>query len=111
MRFEYFLTLLKNSELILGNSSSGVREAPVYGIPSINIGNRQNQRVKNLNTNVVHIETITEKILIKKINFLAGKKFTRKKIFGDGNSSNKILNILKKDNIWKVSIQKTFHND
>ena len=31
MRFEYFLTLLKNAELIIGNSSSGVREAPYYG--------------------------------------------------------------------------------
>ena len=111
MRFEYFLTLLKNSELILGNSSSGVREAPVYGIPTINIGNRQNERVKNLNSNVVNIETITEKVLIKKINSLTGKRFKTKKIFGDGNSSNRILNILKKDNIWKVPIQKTFHND
>lgn len=111
MRFEYFLTLLKNSELILGNSSSGVREAPVYGVPTINIGNRQNQRVKKFSTNIVHLTRITEKTLVNKINFLAGKKFKTKKIFGYGNSSNKILNILKKSNIWKVPIQKTFHND
>ena len=29
LRFEYYLTLLKNSEFIIGNSSSGIREAPV----------------------------------------------------------------------------------
>ena len=45
MRFEYFLTLLKNSSMILGNSSSGVREAPFHGIPTINIGTRQSNRV------------------------------------------------------------------
>ena len=33
MRFEYFLTLLKNSSIIIGNSSSGVIEAPFMGIP------------------------------------------------------------------------------
>ena len=44
MRFEYYLTLLKNSNFIIGNSSSGIMEAPIYGIPCINLGNRQNKR-------------------------------------------------------------------
>ncbi len=44
LRFEYFLTLLKNSEFVIGNSSAGVREAPYYGVPTINIGSRQNKR-------------------------------------------------------------------
>ncbi|MFZ0597346.1 MAG: UDP-N-acetylglucosamine 2-epimerase, partial [Flavobacterium sp.] len=41
LRFEYFLMLLKNSQFIIGNSSAGIREAPYYGIPIINIGTRQ----------------------------------------------------------------------
>ncbi|MDF2949155.1 MAG: hypothetical protein K0R07_1182, partial [Sedimentibacter sp.] len=45
IRFEYFLTLLKNSNFIIGNSSVGIREASVYGVQSINIGNRQQGRV------------------------------------------------------------------
>ena len=44
LRFEYFLTLLKNSQFIIGNSSAGIREAPYYGIPIINIGTRQQNR-------------------------------------------------------------------
>lgn len=40
MRFEYFPTLLKNSNFIIGNSSAGLREAPVYGVTTINIGHR-----------------------------------------------------------------------
>lgn len=47
MRFEYFLTLLRNSKVIIGNSSAGIREAPVYGVNSVNLGTRQNNRSKN----------------------------------------------------------------
>ena len=49
IRFEYFLTLLKNSKFIIGNSSCGIMEAPYYGIPTINLGDRQKNRVKNKN--------------------------------------------------------------
>ena len=44
MRFEYFITLLKNSDFIIGNSSTGIKESPFLGVPSINIGSRQNER-------------------------------------------------------------------
>lgn len=44
LRFEYFLTLLKNAEFMIGNSSAGVRETSIYGIPAIDIGNRQQGR-------------------------------------------------------------------
>ena len=47
MRLTYFLTLLKNADFIIGNSSAGIREAPFYGVPAINIGSRQHQRFKN----------------------------------------------------------------
>ena len=40
MRLTYFLTLLKNSDFLIGNSSAGIREAPFYGVYSINIGSR-----------------------------------------------------------------------
>ena len=56
MRFEYYLTLLKNCRFILGNSSSGIIEAPYFGVPSINLGNRQKNRsftdcIKNVDFN------------------------------------------------------------
>lgn len=44
MRFEHFLTLLKHATAVVGNSSSGIREAPVYGVPTVNIGSRQANR-------------------------------------------------------------------
>jgi len=44
MRFEYFLTLLKHARAIVGNSSAGICEAPVYGVPTVNVGTRQLNR-------------------------------------------------------------------
>ena len=41
-----FLNLLKKCDLIIGNSSSGIIEAPLLGTPSINIGDRQKGRVR-----------------------------------------------------------------
>ena len=52
LRFEYFLVLLKYCNFIIGNSSAGVREAPYYGINSIDIGNRQLNRVKS--NSIIH---------------------------------------------------------
>ena len=38
---------MKRCNLMIGNSSSGVIEAPLLGIPSINLGNRQEGRIKS----------------------------------------------------------------
>lgn len=53
MRFESFLCLLKNSQGIVGNSSAGIREAGVYGVPALNVGTRQHNRSKC--TAIVHV--------------------------------------------------------
>ncbi len=41
-----YLSLVKNSKTLIGNSSSGIIEAPSFKIPTVNIGDRQNGRVK-----------------------------------------------------------------
>jgi UDP-N-acetylglucosamine 2-epimerase (hydrolysing) len=104
IRFEYFLTLLKNADFIIGNSSSGIMEAPYYGTPTINLGNRQHLRaeIKTINNLTFNKKKILA--FIKK-NFFLRKKI---KIFGTGNSSSMILNILKKEKIYKTQIQKVF---
>ncbi|MGG7033591.1 MAG: UDP-N-acetylglucosamine 2-epimerase [Flavobacterium sp.] len=61
LRFEYFLTLLKNSQFIIGNSSAGVREAPYYGLPIINIGTRQQNRA--IHADIIHADYHNENIL------------------------------------------------
>jgi GDP/UDP-N,N'-diacetylbacillosamine 2-epimerase (hydrolysing) len=46
LSIENYLSLLKNSFALIGNSSSGVIEAPSLNTPSINIGDRQKGRIK-----------------------------------------------------------------
>lgn len=105
MRFEYFLTLLKNCQFIIGNSSSGIREAPIYGVPSINIGTRQLNRSKG--KSISNINPKNEEIL-ERILTLSNKRFEPSYEFGFGNSIELFYNSLKQEKFWKTSIQKQF---
>lgn len=108
MRFEYFLTLLKNSQFIIGNSSSGVREACVYGVPAIDVGNRQNGRYKNIDS-IIHVKEDKVEIL-EAIANLKDRKFEPISYYGAGNSEEMFISILNDDNIWKESMQKRFND-
>ncbi|WP_339165020.1 UDP-N-acetylglucosamine 2-epimerase [Siminovitchia sp. FSL W7-1587] len=107
MRFEYFLTLLKHCDFIVGNSSAGIREAGVYGIPSIDIGNRQLGRYNpKVSKNIVHVEEDKYEIL-RAINCREGSRLFSY-TFGDGKSDERFLNILENEDIWDLDIQKRF---
>lgn len=105
MRFEYFLTALKHAQFIIGNSSAGVREAPHFGVPTINIGSRQKNRAKC--KTIIDINYNTNNILKSLVNIEKIKK-TKTNLFGSGNSANKFYKILKNKSIWKGSTQKQF---
>lgn len=105
IRFEHFLTLLKNSNFIIGNSSAGIREAPVYGVPTINIGDRQHER--SINKKIINVdEKITD--ILKAIDKAKNMRINSIKEFGDGNSCEKFYKILLNNEIWGVSLQKMF---
>ena len=107
LRFEYFLTLLKNCDAIIGNSSAGIRESGIYGIPAIDIGTRQNGRYSVAkNTNIQHVSENTEEIL-DALGRLDSYK-TASFVFGDGNSTEKFMNIVKNNDFWSMEIQKHF---
>lgn len=106
IKFEFFLTLLKNAKFILGNSSAGVREAPFFGIPCINLGSRQNGRYA-MNTNILNCRENTGEILeaIAQIPSLHPKSSQE---FGEGKSAEKFIEILQDERIWESPLQKTF---
>ena len=110
IRFEYFLTLLKNSHFIIGNSSVGIREAPYYGVPSIDTGTRQTNRAKGLES--VHHCDYDQKKMMELTQKFGNKctRFKQSKVFGDGKSDQKMLSILKKGEIFKRNIQKQFRD-
>lgn len=108
LRFEYFLTLLKNSQFIIGNSSAGIREAPYYGIPIINIGTRQQNRA-------IHADIINTDYSKKDIKESLSKIDSHKvqisdNDFGEGNSNELFLQSLKKNDIWRLNHQKQFRD-
>ena len=107
MNFEHYLTLLKNSNFIIGNSSSGIMEAPYFGVPTINIGNRQNKRSALKTINNINFQ---QKKIIKLINYFFKNKVRhpKKYEFGNGKSFKLFETILNSGKIWKVSPQKTF---
>lgn len=107
MRFEYFLTLLKHCEFMIGNSSAGIRETGLYGIPSIDIGNRQKGRYDlNVLKNLIHVNESKYAILdaIEKQKEI--QVFS--KAFGDGKSDEKFIEILNDEMIWSSEVQKSF---
>lgn len=107
IRFEYFLTLLKNADFIIGNSSAGIRESGIYGIPAVDIGTRQQGRYDiNKLPNIHHVTEDEEEIL------QAIHETERHRIrchdFGLGKGTEKFLEVIRAESIWKYGIQKVF---
>ncbi|WP_115461510.1 UDP-N-acetylglucosamine 2-epimerase [Winogradskyella aurantiaca] len=105
LRFEYFLILLKNAQFIIGNSSAGVREAPFYGVPSINVGSRQKNR--SLLESILNVSHNKSKI-ISAINAQKDKSFLPDAYFGHGNSKVLFMTSLNSTRLWETPHQKQF---
>ena len=75
--------------------------------PAINIGNRQNKRLKTQLIKNIEIEQLNEKLVN---NFLNNYKKTniKKNFFGAGESDSNFLKVLKKKSFWNTSKQKFF---
>ncbi|NQY28907.1 MAG: UDP-N-acetylglucosamine 2-epimerase, partial [Flavobacteriaceae bacterium] len=105
IRFEYFLTLLKKSDFIIGNSSAGIREAPYYGIPTINIGTRQeNRAVHSHIINTSYLKEVILKALQTEFEYIEKDVVA----FGNGNSANLFLESLFDNSLWVLHKQKQF---
>lgn len=108
LRFEFFLVLLKHAQFVIGNSSAGVREAPYYKIPTINIGNRQNNRVQS--KSILNIDYDEEAILKSITLALSQKRVEQDVDFGDGKSDINFLKLLTTESLWDISNQKQFRD-
>jgi UDP-N-acetylglucosamine 2-epimerase (hydrolysing) len=104
IRFEYFLTLLKHSKVIVGNSSTGIRTAPVYGVPTINIGSRQLNRFNH--PSIINVNEDREEIL-KALNNLPAKP-RHSLHFGKGKSTQIFMELIRQPKLWQTPRQKVF---
>lgn len=92
-----YLSLLKYSGGVVGNSSSGIVEAPSFNIPTINIGDRQSGRLQA--SSIINCEPKSEEI-IKAINLAISpefKKIARNTInpYGEGDTAYNIVDTIK----------------
>ncbi|MCO1335931.1 UDP-N-acetylglucosamine 2-epimerase [Microbulbifer sp. OS29] len=109
IKFERFLTLLKNAQVIIGNSSAGIREAPAYAVPTINMGSRQNSRY--LHNTIINCDFDLDKItneLSSLFDMPATNVVEASDYFGSGNSAQQFIEVLLSKNLWELSPQKLF---
>ena len=104
---------MKYSLGVIGNSSSGILEAPSFKIPSINIGNRQDGRLQSLSTinckgNVYQILKALKRMTSK--NFLKVVKKT-KNIYYKKNTEIKIVSTIENKDLEKLNKKKFYEKN
>lgn len=104
-----FVNMLRSVDLLIGNSSLGVCEAPFLKLPVVNIGNRQIERVHS--SNILYVEHNKDKIMETINTALFDNKFKIglkkcKSIYGDGHTGEKIADILSKVKIDNILLNK-----
>jgi UDP-N-acetylglucosamine 2-epimerase (hydrolysing) len=106
MRFEYYLSMLKRALAIVGNSSSGIHEAPVYGVPTVNVGTRQLNRFEHVSIANVREDAASILGAIR----AAPDRFPPTLHFGSGKSAELFLGHLESEALWATPRQKQFRD-
>lgn len=106
---EEYLGLMKLASVMVGNSSSGIIEAPSFGLPVVNIGTRQMGRQRA--ENIIDVDYDDEEIKKAIQKTLFDEKFREKarnckNFYGDGKAGRRIANILDEIEIDKRLLEK-----
>ncbi|QCH26955.1 UDP-N-acetylglucosamine 2-epimerase [Clostridium tyrobutyricum] len=104
-----YLSLLKYADVMIGNSSSGIIESPIFKLPVVNIGDRQKGRLRN--NNIIDTRYTHDSIYNGIYKALFNKEFKNKlkdlqNIYGDGLTSEKIVDVIKNIRLDKKLIFK-----
>jgi len=109
MRIEYFLVMLRNARYLLGNSSAGIRECPVFGVPAINVSTRQTGRAHS--PCIVNVEGERGQIIeTMGASWSNLERHAPDLAFGAGNSAQLFIEAMGKESFWQVSTQKLFND-
>lgn len=100
--FLRYLSCMKICDAVIGNSSSGIVEAPFMGTPTLNIGVRQKGRLSDIS--VIHA---TPDEISEKLNFLLNQKYNKSHLYGDGYCVEKIINFLERE---EFKVKKGFYD-
>lgn len=106
-----YLSLLKQVDIVIGNSSSGIIEAPYYYVPTVNIGTRQTGRIKPLS--VIDCEATISDVITAVEQALSTEH--REKMndmplpYGKGKVAHQIIDVIKKIDFATLN-QKSFYD-
>lgn len=109
-----YLSLMQSALFVLGNSSSGIIETPSFGIPTVNIGDRQRGRLQA--DSIINCNSDAESI-VKAIKKAIEGDFLNKckdvvSPYGDGNASEKIAQkIVEVVNSGQIDLKKKFYDN
>ena len=92
MEGDDFLSLLHNSLCLVGNSSVGIRECSYLGVPTVNIGSRQNRRDRG--KNVLDVSYDENHIAAAVTNILEKNSRETSQVYGGGDAGEKISKLL-----------------
>lgn len=101
-----YLSVMNQVDAIVGNSSSGILEAPSFRKPTVNIGDRQKGRPQA--SSVINCKTSTDEIIKAVRQALALDCSSAINPYGDGTASDKIIKILKSIQDYRALIKKRF---
>lgn len=106
-----YLSTMQYVDAVVGNSSSGIIEAPSFGIGTVNIGSRQTGRIKS--KSIIDCDP-TETGIASGLKTLYSPEFqgllkSASNPYGDGQTSRRIVSLLKKTEIGRTT-QKNFYD-
>lgn len=107
-----YLSALQFVDAVIGNSSSGIIEAPMFSVPTVNIGDRQKGRDRGSsvvdcgNTADEIIKAISEALIITQEQHLKDASCS---IYGDGHTAGRVTNLLKTIHLDNI-VQKVFYD-
>lgn len=107
-----YLSSMKYVDLIIGNSSSGIIEAPSFNIPTINIGDRQKGRIQG--DTVINCPPQENKI-IQAITLGLSDEFNKtivysKNPYGEGDVTEKVIHLTKQYLNEEINFKKVFYD-
>lgn len=103
-----YLSAVKYSSFVLGNSSSGIIEAPVFGVPTVNIGDRQKGRL--MADTIIQCGNGTGEI-VAAMDKAMGTEHVVSGLYGEGNTSERIVEVIKEFLLdEKVDLKKKFYD-
>jgi UDP-hydrolysing UDP-N-acetyl-D-glucosamine 2-epimerase len=102
---DVYISLMRRTACLVGNSSSAIREGAFIGTPSVNIGSRQTMRQRG--QNVLDVEHSQEEIADAVMQQVKHGRYDMEPIYGDGNAGERIADTLSKCS-WQLQKRITY---